>query len=56
MNVPFEVVVSIAREQRLGCRRHVGLAHQAFADEECVDRDAVEAGDIGRREDPAPHR
>src|SRR5690349_7221918 len=39
---------SIARQQCLGGRRHIGLPHQAFADQERADAELGEAGEIGR--------
>ena len=44
---------ALARQQRAGRGRDVGLAHQAFADQEGRDADRREPGEIGRREDAA---
>src|SRR5262249_5716335 len=41
------------REQRARCRCHVGLAHQALADQEGVDVDLGEPAEIGRGKDAA---
>ena len=35
------------RQQRAGRRRHVGLPHQAFADQECRHADARQPREIG---------
>src|SRR6266702_1261677 len=42
-----------AREQHVGRRGHVGLPHQALADQEGRHANAFEAGEVRRREDAA---
>src|SRR4029453_13191003 len=41
------------RQQRAGRRRHIGLPHQAFADQEGRHADAFEPGEVRRRKDAA---
>src|SRR5262245_43992319 len=40
-------------EQRARCGRHIGLTHQAFADQEGADTNLRKATEIGRRENAA---
>src|SRR6185369_16633595 len=43
----------LAREQRTRGGGHIGLPHQALADQEGRHADALEPGEVGRREDAA---